>query len=82
MILSTEDKTVLSLALRLLDEYHDAREKTCREFKHICHEHLPQVGEGYVANLNVFDIQDKTVKDIQEAKLRDRETILRLINGK
>lgn len=81
MILTDKDKDVLTFALAKLDEYYDERETMCREFKWICHDHLPQVGDGYEANKNVFDIQDKTIEDIRKAKADARQSIMKLING-
>ena len=81
MELTNTEKDTLVLALEQLDKYYDEREKTCRDFKWICHDHLPQAGEGYVANKNVFDIQDKTIEDIKKAKEEGRKTIMKLING-
>lgn len=79
MKLTNKEKDILNLALTKLDEYYDEREKTCREFKWICRDYLPQSGDGYVENKNVFDIQDKTLKDIKKAKEEGRKTILKLI---
>jgi uridine kinase len=81
MKLTNKEKDILNLALTKLDEYYDEREKTCREFKWIYHDYLPQAGDGYLANKNVFDIQDKTIKDIKKAKEEGRQTIMKLING-
>ena len=81
MKLTSKEKDILILALTKLVEYYDEREKTCRDFKWICHDHLPQAGEGYVANKNVFDIEDKTIEDIKKAKEEGRKTIMKLING-
>lgn len=80
MELTDKEKQILSLALEQLEKFYEEREKTCRDFKWICHEHLPQAGDGYVENKNVFDIQDKTIADIQQAKKEARETIMKLIN--
>lgn len=80
MKLTNKEKDILNLALTKLDEYYDEREKTCRAFKWICHDYLPQVGEGYVQNENVFDIEDKTIADIQKAKAEGRRIIMKLIN--
>jgi hypothetical protein len=81
MKLTSEEKDILNLALTKLDEYYDEREATCRQFKHICHAHLPQHGEGYLANINVFNIQDQTIEDINAAKKKGRDTIMKLINS-
>jgi len=81
MQLSNKEKDILNLALQQLDEYYDQKEKTCREFKWICYAHLPQSGEGYVANKNIFEIQDKTIADIQDAKKEGRRIIMNLINN-
>jgi hypothetical protein len=80
MKLTNEEKDILALALEQLNKHYDELESTCRKFKWICHKHLPQVGEGYVKNKNVFDIQDKTIEDIQKAKEKSRETIMKIIN--
>ena len=81
MKLSNKEKDILNLALEQLDKYYSEREKTCREFKWICHDYLPQIGDGYVENINVFEIQDKTIKDIQNAKTEARQTIMKLIKN-
>jgi len=81
MKLTNKEKDILNLALEQLDKFYDEREKTCRDFKWICHDYLPQIGEGYVANKNVFDIQDKTIADIKKAKEEGRKTIMKIING-
>lgn len=80
MKLTNKEKDILNLALTKLDEYYDEREKTCREFKWICHDYLSQAGDGYVTNKNVFDIQDKTIEKIRKAKKEARETIMKIIN--
>jgi hypothetical protein len=49
MKLTNKEKDILNLALTKLDEYYDEREKTCREFKWICNDYLPQAGDGYVS---------------------------------
>jgi hypothetical protein len=79
--LTNKEKDILNLALTKLDEYYDEQEKTCRNFKWICHDHLPQAGDDYVANKNVFDIEEKTIGDIKKAKEKGRQTIMKLING-
>ena len=81
MKLTEKEKDILNLALTKLDEYYDEREKMCREFKWICHDYLPQAGDGYVANKNVFEIQDKTISDIQKAKEEGRKIIMNIINN-
>lgn len=81
MKLTDKEKQILHLALTKLEEYYDERDKTCREFKWICHEYLPQHGEGYLANQNVFNIQDQTIQDIKNAKEKARETIMKIINS-
>ena len=81
MKLTEKEKDILNLALTKLDEYYDEREKMCREFKWICHDYLPQAGDGYVANKNVFEIQDKTISDIQKAKEEGRKIKMNIINN-
>jgi hypothetical protein len=77
MNLTSKDKDILKLALEQLDKYYDDRESVCRAFKWICN--VPQGGEGYEKNKNVFDIQDKTIAEIQKAKAEARQLILNLI---
>jgi hypothetical protein len=81
MTITNREKDILNLALEQLEKYYDEREKTCRAFKWICHDHLPQSGVEYVANINVFEIQDKTIADIQNDREEARKTIMKLING-
>ena len=78
--LTNKERDILFLALATLDEYYDEQERICRQFKHICHKHLPQSGEGYVANKNVFDIQDKTIEDLKKDKEAGRKTIMKIID--
>lgn len=80
MEFTSREKDILNLALTKLDEYYDEREKMCREFKWICHDFLPQVGDGYVANKNVFDIQDKTIEGIKKSKEESRQLIMKILN--
>jgi hypothetical protein len=80
MKLTIEEKDILATALDQLDKYYDNLEKTVQEFKWICHKHLPQHGDGYVANKNCFDIEQTTVLDIRTAKEKGRTTIMKLIN--
>ena len=48
MKLTNKEKDILNLALTKLDEYYDEREKTCREFKWICHDFLPQYMQWWI----------------------------------
>lgn len=80
MELSGKEKDVLLKALEKLEEFYDNQEKICREFKWICNKHLPQVGEGYIKNINVFEIQDKTIEDIKQSRKEARETINKIID--
>jgi hypothetical protein len=80
--LTDKEKELLLLALNRLDAFYDEQESTCRAFKWICHDYLPQAGEGYVANKNVFDIQDKAINDIKAEKAEARKLINEIINGK
>ena len=66
---------VLIKAQELLDEYWDKQEAQCRAFKWICHDHLPQHGEEYTKNINVFEIEAKTIIDIHRQKKECRDTI-------
>ena len=81
MKLTKKEKDILRLALNKLDEFYDQKIKTCREFKWICKDYLPQAGDGYAENKNVFDIQDKTINDIIDAKQEANKTIMKLINS-
>lgn len=80
LYLSSKEKDIIIKALDLLDQYYDEQESVCRQFKWICHKHLPQGGEGYVANKNVFDIEEKAIKDIRDAKKEARDTIMKIVN--
>lgn len=84
--MTTEEKEILCLALEQLDKYYEEREKTCREFKWICHKYLSQVdteenGNAYSENINVWQIQDKTINDIREAKKEGRRVIMNIVNN-
>lgn len=84
-MLSLKEIEILNFAMQLLDSHYDELERTCKRFKWICHAHLPQGdteenGNGYSKNKNVFDIQDKTITDIQKAKAESRDIITKLIN--
>jgi hypothetical protein len=79
MKLTNKEKKILHKALEQLDKHYDELESTCRKFKWICHDYLPQSGIGYEANMNVFDIQDKTISDIHIAKQDARTLINKLI---
>ena len=81
MKLTNKEKDILNFALEQLDKYYDELEKSCRAFKWICHNHLPQGGDGYVANKNVFDIEEKTLTDIKNAKEEGRKVIMNIINN-
>lgn len=80
MEFSKSEIEILQLAIIQLDKFYDEREQTCREFKWICHKYLPQAGEGYIENKNVFDIQDKTIEDIKKAKEDSRKLLMKIIN--
>lgn len=75
-----KEKGILLLALAKLEEYYNEQESICRQFKSVCHKHLPQSGEGYVANKNVFDIQDKTIENLRKSKAEGHQTIMKIIN--
>lgn len=78
MKLKEDDKEKLMVLLRAYEEKCDDMETRYRQFKHICRKHLPQGGDGYVANKNVFDIQDKTIEDIHKDKV-DMGQLVRMI---
>jgi len=79
-MLTNEEKEFLILAMNQMNEYYDDLANTCRRFKWICHKHLPQQGEEYVKNKNVFEIQDKTLEDIRKQKKDCQNVFLKLIN--
>ena len=82
MNLTNKEKDILNLALEQLDKFYDEREAVCRSFKWICHDYLPQAGDEYVKNKNVFDIEEKTLADIKKAKEEGRKIIMKIINNK
>ena len=80
MKLTEKEKRILSFALEKLDDFYKEREQKCRDFKWICREFLPQHGDEYLKNKNVFEIQDKTVESINKNRKEARELFLKLIN--
>ena len=81
LCLTSEEKDILNMALQQLDNYYDEKEAVVRKFKHYCHKYLPHGGEGYIENINVFEIEGKTLSDIKEAKQKARQLIMNLINN-
>lgn len=66
----------LTLACNLLDAHFDQQAADVRKFKWLCRDYIPQHGEEYVKNKNIFDIQDKVVQDIQKVKEQSRKLIM------
>lgn len=74
--ITTELLDALTLACNLLDAHFDQQEADVRKFKRLCSNYIPQHGEEYVKNKNIFDIQDKTIADIQKRKEQSRKLIM------
>lgn len=55
-----------SLIQRLLDKHYEETENTIRKFKWLTK--IPQHGEEYVRHLNVWELQDKAIKELKEEK--------------
>jgi len=80
MELTNKEKDTLTLAFELLSDFYTKQEDTCREFKWICCDHLPQSGVGYVENKNVFDIQDKTIIDLNNKRKEASELRYKILS--
>lgn len=78
--LTNKEKDLLLLGRDALLKNIDDKIDKCRAFKWICHENLPQHGEGYVANKNVFDIEEKTIKELNQEKERVYNLYNKLLN--
>lgn len=81
MKLTEEQKQVLVAAFQQLNSHYDEKINTVKKFKWLCHDYLPQIGEEYEKNINVFDIGDKTVKDLETQKEFARNTIWEILNN-
>ena len=79
MKLTDSEKEIVESFINISDTHFDKLENDVRKFKWLCHNHLPQSGEGYTDNINVFEIQDKTIEDIKNAKKKARETLIKII---
>lgn len=62
-----------NLVLSLIDAHFEEQENILRKFKWIAN--VPQSGEEYTKNLNVFEIQDKAIEQLKE----DRQFVKQLI---
>jgi hydrogenase maturation factor len=79
--LTSEDIDRIVLGMRLIDEYYIKKIDEVKNFKWLCFNHLPQSGLGYEQNKNVFDIQDKTVNDIENERKSAHDLFLKIINS-
>ena len=80
--ITSADKQLMSDALDALDKEIDKKIEDVRKFKWLCHNHLPQSGDEYVKNINVFEIAQKTVNDLEVEKKTNRERMFKIINHK
>lgn len=75
MKLTEQQREVLIDSLTALNEKIDEKINTIKKFKWLCSAYLPQSSVEYEKNINVFDIGDKTVKDLESQKEFARNTI-------
>lgn len=78
---TSEEKEILNDALTQLDKFYDEQISKVQDFKWICHDYLPQAGEEYIRNINVFEISTKTVKDLKNTQDNARKIIMNIINN-
>lgn len=76
--LTNEEVEVLLLAKELLNKHFDEKSEMIRKFKWLAK--VPQVGEEYTKNKNVFDFEEKGLKEIDNEKVFARNTIINIIN--
>ena len=55
-----------ALIQRLLDKHYEETKNTIRQFKWLTK--IPQQGEEYTKNINVWELQDKTIKELEQEK--------------
>jgi hypothetical protein len=77
--LTHSEKNILLLADSLITKHYKKRAAQCRQFKYICHKHLPQTGPEYEKNKNIFEIQDKTLAELEEEKMKAHQLIYTLM---
>lgn len=85
MKLSTQElqdlKLILIDSIELLRKEKDQKIETIRSFKWLCHNYLPQHGDKYIKNINVFEIQDKTIKDLETSFDDKNKLLMKIINN-
>ena len=59
-------RDAFALIQRLLDKHYEETENTIRQFKWLTK--IPQQGEEYTKNKNIWDLQDKAIKDLEQEK--------------
>lgn len=65
-----------ALIQRLLDKHYEETENTIRQFKWLTK--IPQQGEEYTKNINVWELQDKTIKELEQEKQAINKLIQKL----
>jgi hypothetical protein len=77
LYISEVEKQILLDLLPFINEDARQKESTIRSFKWMAN--VPQVGEEYTKNLNVFQFEDKAIKEIQSEKQSRINLINKLI---
>jgi hypothetical protein len=81
MKFTEKEELNLKLAFAKLEEFYLERILTCKAFKNICNQNLPQIGEGYTLNKNVFDIEEKTISDINKQREEAKQLLIKLLKN-
>jgi hypothetical protein len=76
--LTKEEKQMLLDLLILIADDADRDQATIRQFKWLCR--VPQYGEEYTKNINIFEFQDKGIKAIEELAEARKRLILKLVS--
>lgn len=72
--LNEEEKELVHTAFEALIQRSRHSIEDIRKFKWLCLDYLPQSGPGYEANINVFEIEKKTITDI-EIKIKEAQEL-------
>jgi hypothetical protein len=76
--LTNVEKQILIDLLPLINEDSDKNESTIRNFKWLCS--VPQCGDNYERNKNVFELQDAGIKEVKELAEARKSLIRKLIS--
>jgi len=73
MNLTNKEKDIVFMAFELLRKHYEDLENKVRVFKWICN--VPQHGEEYEKNINIFELQDKAIEEFKQAVQESRELV-------